>query len=202
MAFPLLWVRVCELLVSVFPQPCLLQGFRSGCKQLEKAKSPPQGVADLGTCWRTASRHFDLRVWEPPPQGGQKRVRPSTTINESLPALSAVTLFEGRTFPPAISSSFVNRKMSPGGVCPSWLRCQPQPQGQSFVHSRLHSVQEGCPAVLACPLMSCSSGSAPVSHPAALVLLCCFPSTALLLYTLIQVQVQPQMTYSRMAVFA
>lgn len=37
-------------------------------KQPAKAKSPPQGAADLGTRRRTARRHFDLLVWEPPPR--------------------------------------------------------------------------------------------------------------------------------------
>jgi len=55
--------------MSVIPQLCLPQGCRSEWKQPGKAKSAPQGAADLGAGWRTARRCFDLRVWEPPVRG-------------------------------------------------------------------------------------------------------------------------------------
>lgn len=87
--------------------------------------------------------------------------------------------------------------MSQGGVCPPWLQCQPW--GQPFVSSRLYAGQEG--VLLFWPVHTCREALDLHPYPTQLRW-CCFPSTVPLLYTLILVQVQPPLTYSRVAVFA
>lgn len=128
MAFPQLWVSVRGLPVSVIPQRC-----GSGWAQPGKAKSPPRGAADLGTCRGTARRCFDLRVWEPPPQRGSE-ASPSQCSNQPKPCSperrQTLHLIRGLNPPSCRGASFGNRKMSAGGVCPSRLRCQPQGQPQ------------------------------------------------------------------------
>lgn len=67
------------------------------------------------------------------PEGGQKRVRPSAAISQSHCSperRQTLHLIRGLNPPSCRGASFGNRKMSAGGVCPSWLRCQPQGQPQ------------------------------------------------------------------------
>lgn len=156
------------------------------------------GAAGLSTSWRTAGDALICVFGSHHPEGCQKRVHSRAMITE-LAVLSTVRLCTLCEAEPSScqDTSCVNREMSLASVCPPSL--QRLPQEQCLVHRHLHSAG-GSPAVLASPLVLCTPGSVSVSHPAALVLLCCFPSTALLLYMLILVQ--PPMTYSRVAVFA
>lgn len=148
MAFPQLLVRVSGHQILVITE----RGCRSGCKQVGKAEA---GATSLR---RDRS--------EPVPVQQCRACGFRHTLH----------LTRGLNLSSCQGTSFVNRKMSPGSACPSWL------QGHCL-HGHLCSGQDGFPAALASPRTLNSSGSVSASRPAMLVLLCCFPSPAALLCT-------------------
>lgn len=163
MAFPQLQMKVCGHPMLVITK----QGCRSGCKQVRKAEA---GATRLR--------------WD--------RSKPTAVQCRACGFRHTLHLTRGLNLSSCQGTSFVNRKMSPGGACPSWLQ----------VHCVTATSARGRTALLLLWLLPARC-TAPglCQHPTQLYGCCCAAFPAQLPHS-VPARVQAPVACSEMSVFA